>query len=156
MDCAVYLTVAGLNNSEGAVLTRNRNGTDESGGNGVWAMDKPPASWYRLETNFDNWRKITDGRRAAAHKSMDALGQAGAANFDGLLEVLGKPPVLASDTTYTAFMSAALGVYGAVVRSHPGADAAELQARVKKKGAHIRQLMTAAFPALRLESRGSE
>ena len=57
---------AGLGNHEGAVITRNRNGTDESGHRGVWKMGTPPASWYRLETNFDNWKPLTDGRRQAA------------------------------------------------------------------------------------------
>jgi len=153
MDDAVYLTVAGLGNREGAVITRNRNGTDESGHRGVWKMGTPPASWYRLETNFDNWKPLTDGRRQAAHKHMNALGQQKAANFDGLLAVLGTPPVLADDTTYTAFMSAALGVYGAIVRSHPKANAAQLaalEARVEQKGAHVLHMMRAAFPTLGL------
>ena len=43
---------------------------------------------------------------------------------------------------------AALGVYGAIVRSHPKSDTAELQARVHKKGAHIFKMMQKAFPAL--------
>ena len=45
-------------------------------------------------------------------------------------------------------MSAALGVYGAVVRSHPKMAAPEVQARLAKLVGHIRPMMLSAFPFL--------
>merc|ERR1712151_594760 len=96
-----YLIASGVNKDEGAVITRDRNGTASAlgTGRGFWSLDSAKGAWYRLETNFDNWLPFTDGRRKAAHKSMDALGQNGA-DAAGLMSVLSKPPVLSRDTTY--------------------------------------------------------
>ena len=47
-----YYIVAGANPGEGAVVTRSRDGPDNSHGMGIWRLDAPSA-WYRLETNFD-------------------------------------------------------------------------------------------------------
>jgi N-acylethanolamine-hydrolysing acid amidase len=54
MDEPVYLTVSGTKAGQGAVLTRNRNGTDESDNRGVWSLSPSEDIWYRLETNFDS------------------------------------------------------------------------------------------------------
>jgi hypothetical protein len=58
MDEPVYLTVSGIKAGEGAVLTRNRNGTDESDHRGVWSLSPSDGTWYRLETNFDSKLRI--------------------------------------------------------------------------------------------------
>ena len=125
-----YLIAAGSQRGEGVVITRDRNGTSEAHGTGrgFWPLDVASGAWYRLETNFDNWEPITDGRRQAAHKSMDKLGQAGA-DTAGLIQVLSTPPVLADDTTYTASMQNDVGEYSTLVRQHDAQSAAQLWQR---------------------------
>eukprot|EP01059_Diplonema_ambulator_P005788 TRINITY_DN15578_c0_g1_i1.p1 TRINITY_DN15578_c0_g1~~TRINITY_DN15578_c0_g1_i1.p1 ORF type:complete len:396 (+),score=151.76 TRINITY_DN15578_c0_g1_i1:55-1242(+) len=114
-----YLIMAGTQNDEGVVITRDRNGTSDAWGTGrgYWPLNVTGGDWYRLETNFDNWEPITDGRRQAAHKSLDALGQTNA-DIYGLNMTLSTPPVLAPTTTYTANMFNAAGYYQTICRTH--------------------------------------
>jgi len=116
LNSPVYLIMAGVNNGEGTILTRNRNGTDESGGRGNWKINPDNGTWFHLETNDDNWKIPMDNRRNAANKMMDAVGVANA-DLDHMKTVLSTPPVLASHTTYTALMSAKLNKYSTLVRS---------------------------------------
>eukprot|EP01059_Diplonema_ambulator_P009699 TRINITY_DN19644_c0_g1_i1.p1 TRINITY_DN19644_c0_g1~~TRINITY_DN19644_c0_g1_i1.p1 ORF type:complete len:371 (+),score=104.05 TRINITY_DN19644_c0_g1_i1:37-1113(+) len=114
-----YYTMAGTQAWQGAVVTRDRDGPadKESGGQGIWSLNatsNPPA-WFRLETNFDHWEPIQDGRRYEGNKHMNEIGQA-AINMTGLYAVLSTPPVLATDTIYTAEMFPAAGTYRAVMR----------------------------------------
>ena len=60
----VYLTMAGANPGEGAVVTRDRDGPAD-----VWFL-LPPSQFYLIETNDDHWLPPTDDRRAAAYQSM--------------------------------------------------------------------------------------
>lgn len=125
------------------MITRDRNGTSRAAGTGrgFWPLDSRAGRWYRLETNFDNWEPLTDGRREAAHASMDALGQS-AADVDGLFSVLSQPPVLAHDTTYTATMANALGLYSTTVREHDADTNALLRQRmVTAVSAKMRELL---------------
>lgn len=119
-----YLIVSGLNKDEGVIITRDRNGTSKAWGTGrgFWPLDTASGAWYRLETNFDNWEPLTDGRRKHAHEGMDALGAQGV-TLDGIFKVLSTPPVLASDTTYTALMQNDAGFYSTTVREHPSDEA---------------------------------
>jgi len=117
LNSPVYLIVSGVNEGEGTVLTRKRNGTDESGGRGNWKINPKNGTWWRLETNDDNWKRPMDNRRKAANEAMASVGQAHA-DLDHIFTVLSTPPVLAKDTTYTALMSAALGTYSTIVRTH--------------------------------------
>lgn len=117
LNSPVYLIVAGANRGEGTILTRKRNGTDESGGRGNWKINPDNGTWWRLETNDDNWKRPMDGRRKAANTAMEHVGVQHA-DLNHLLTVLSTPPVLAHDTTYTALMSAELGTYTSLVRTH--------------------------------------
>jgi hypothetical protein len=130
LPAPAYLAVAGTQHGEGAIITRDRNGTSDAAGTGrgLWKLDAASGGWYRLETNYDNWLPFSDGRRKAAHNSMDALGQSGA-DSKGLLGVLSTAPVLADDTTYTSTMSNAAGEYTTLVREHPAATDAVRTAR---------------------------
>jgi hypothetical protein len=117
-----YYVVAGTRRGEGAVVTRNRDGPDQSHSEGIWSIGdgtKAPAEWYRLETNFDHWWPdlLTDGRRAAANQMMVGMGQQGV-GLGPLLGLLSTPPVLASDTVYTALIMPQNGSYQTVVREH--------------------------------------
>lgn len=117
LNSPVYLIMSGVNKGEGTVLTRNRNGTDESGGRGNWKLNPDNGTWWRLETNDDNWKLPHDNRRKAANKDMAAVGQAHA-DLDHIFTVLSTPPVLAHDTTYTTLMSAGLGKFTSIVRQN--------------------------------------
>jgi len=117
LNSPVYLIVSGVNKGEGTILTRKRNGTDESGGRGNWKINPDNGTWWRLETNDDNWKRPMDDRRNAANEAMEKVGQAHA-DLDHIFTVLSTPPVLARDTTYTTLMSAGLGLYSSVVREH--------------------------------------
>lgn len=118
----VYLIVAGTQPGEGAVITRNRLGADVSHGadRGIWRID-PPAQYWRLETNYDNWNPPPSGddRRDPANKAMSELGQ-GNVDGDHLFEVLSQPPVLNSGTKYTTLMCPATGEYRVIVRNYEG------------------------------------
>eukprot|EP01060_Flectonema_neradi_P002858 TRINITY_DN1179_c1_g1_i2.p1 TRINITY_DN1179_c1_g1~~TRINITY_DN1179_c1_g1_i2.p1 ORF type:complete len:401 (+),score=77.92 TRINITY_DN1179_c1_g1_i2:55-1257(+) len=115
-----YLTMAGVASDEGVVITRDRNGTSKAAGTdrGYWTLDVASGVWYRLETNFDNWEPLTDGRRKAAHKTMDEQGQDKAATIQGLNLTLSTPPVLAPTTIYTASMLNDVGYFNTFVRMH--------------------------------------
>eukprot|EP01065_Artemidia_motanka_P013865 TRINITY_DN1781_c0_g1_i1.p1 TRINITY_DN1781_c0_g1~~TRINITY_DN1781_c0_g1_i1.p1 ORF type:complete len:424 (+),score=171.92 TRINITY_DN1781_c0_g1_i1:63-1274(+) len=128
-----YLIASGLKAGEGAVITRDRNGTSYAAGTGrgFWPIDADKGAWYRLETNFDNWEPLTDGRRKHAHEGMDALGQSGA-DMDGIFSVLSTPPVLAKDTTYTAMMINEAGFYRTTVREHSAKESAERTAKMQE------------------------
>eukprot|EP01059_Diplonema_ambulator_P031833 TRINITY_DN5980_c0_g1_i1.p1 TRINITY_DN5980_c0_g1~~TRINITY_DN5980_c0_g1_i1.p1 ORF type:complete len:416 (+),score=128.29 TRINITY_DN5980_c0_g1_i1:47-1249(+) len=115
-----YLILSGVEKDEGVVITRDRNGTSAAAGTGrgYWPIDTAAGAWYRLETNFDNWEPITDGRRKTANEGMQKIGESGA-NNDGLMQVLSTPNVLNSGTTYTAHMQNEVGYYSTTVRTHP-------------------------------------
>ena len=60
------------------MVTRDREGPDESRGEGIWSIGdgtKAPGCCTRLETNWDHWTVVTDGRRQAANKAMAGIGQ---------------------------------------------------------------------------------
>ena len=117
-----YYIVAGTQAGEGAVVTRNRDGPDQSHNNeGIWSIGKGGSyphtgDWWRLETNFDHWSPLNDGRRGHANKAMAAIGQA-SINFDTLETLLSTKPVLASDTVYTAKISPLKATYETIVRT---------------------------------------
>lgn len=117
LNSPVYLIMSGVNHAEGTVLSRKRNGTDESGGRGNWKINPDNGTWFRLETNDDNWKIPMDDRRNAANKAMEAVGVSHV-DLNRINTVLDTPPVLASHTTYTTLMSAALGKYSTTVRTH--------------------------------------
>lgn len=41
------------------MVTRGRNGPDNSHGQGIWPLDIKDDAWWRLETNFDHWVRHT-------------------------------------------------------------------------------------------------
>lgn len=56
-----------------------------------------------------------DGRREAANKGMAAIGDNNL-SLDRMFDVLSTPPVLASDTVYTAKINPATGFYETILR----------------------------------------
>ena len=116
-----YYTMAGINNWQGAVITRDRDGLADNSttGRGLWTISPPtsidPNSWFRVETNFDHWTPVQDGRRLKANELMKGITQHNV-NLSGLYSVLSTPPVLAKDTIYTAQMVPATGYYTAYLR----------------------------------------
>ena len=120
-----YYTMAGVNPSEGAVVSRKRDGPDNSHkskaapqGEGIWSLNdgtEAPAQWFRVETNFDHWSPITDGRRAPANAHMKALGDTGV-TLDKMFDLLSIKPVLAPDTVYTTVMWPAQSLFQSIIR----------------------------------------
>ena len=143
MPAPAYLTLSGLAAGDGVVITRDRNGTSHAAGTGrgYWKVDTSVGDWYRMETNFDNWEPLTDGRRKVANEGMHAIGQAGA-NLTGLLHVLETDKVLNSETTYTAMMLNEASYYRTIVREH--SDAANA-ARTQKMHLDVKKKMETLF-----------
>merc|ERR1712091_788739 len=108
-----YYTMAGVSVNEGAVVTRNREGPDNSHktsaapkGEGIWRLNDgtvAPAPWFRVETNFDHWSDITDGRRKHANDGVKTIGS-DQISLPSMFHVLSTKPVLAPDTVYTTLM----------------------------------------------------
>ena len=119
MAAPSYLTVSGLAAGEGVVITRDRNGTSHAmgTGRGYFHIDASVGDWYRLETNFDNWEPLTDGRRKTAHEGMNSIGATGA-NLTGFFNVLSTPNLLNDETTYTSLMLNEADYYWTLVRDH--------------------------------------
>ena len=82
----------------------------------MWALGSAPASWFRLETNYDHWDAAGDDRRATAYKAMGAY-SSGTVTPSALFNVLSTPPVLNGGTKYTTTMSAATGEFETTVRA---------------------------------------
>jgi len=95
----VYLTMAGANPGEGAVVTRDRDGPAD-----VWFL-LPPSQFYLIETNDDHWLPPTDDRRAAAYKSMSVFSMTNVSLTGILNNVLSQPPVFQTTAVYTALIS---------------------------------------------------
>ena len=108
--------IAGIDNNQASVITRNRYDTDSSKGmeNRIWTLDVPKY-WWRVETNFDHWWWAFDHRRETANEMLENIGQY---NFsiNTLLEVLSTPPVLAKTTVFTALMSPIKNIYFTIIR----------------------------------------
>ena len=113
-----YLIVSGTGNQQGVVITRDRNETAkaEGTGRGYWTINTTdPNAWYRLETNFDNWSPVQDGRRSIAHAAMNKIGQS-AINNKEMFSALSSEKVLNPSTTYTAIMQNEIEYYTTTVR----------------------------------------
>lgn len=115
IDVAYYI-IAGVDNNQASVITRNRYNIDSSKGidNGIWTLDTPNY-WWRVETNFDHWWWAFDHRRETANEMLENIGQH---NFsiNTLLEVLSTPPVLAKTSVFTALMSPVKNMYLTIIR----------------------------------------
>ena len=85
----------------------------------MWSLDDGTVSsemeWFRLETNWDHWKVAKDGRRAATTAMMSSMSSANVSQA-GLFSLLSTPPVLATDTVYTAEMVPANGSYTTTIR----------------------------------------
>jgi hypothetical protein len=107
----VYLILSGVEAGEGSVITRDRDGAVD-----VWNLDAPE-EWFLLETNEDHWLPPSP-RRATGIKEMEKMGRQNM-TFDGLLNVLSTKPVLNSETTYSALISARTLYYQTFKRTCP-------------------------------------
>lgn len=118
-----YYIVGGVSAGQGAVITRDREGPDQSYDRGVWTMQS--GDWYILQTNFDNWLAppADDDRRDAAKTSMAAIGQQGLSPYSLYYNAMSVAPVLdvgaRVPTIYTTIMVPSLNYYFTVVRSPP-------------------------------------
>ncbi|KAE9547755.1 hypothetical protein FO519_009036, partial [Halicephalobus sp. NKZ332] len=96
-----YFIVGGASSGEGAIITRNPNGTDH-----VQTLDRTkPGGWYVLQTNYD-WDKevlYLDDRRGPGHTCMNKLTQ-NKVGLAGLFQVLSSKPNLNKATVYTSVM----------------------------------------------------
>eukprot|EP01060_Flectonema_neradi_P007597 TRINITY_DN15330_c0_g1_i1.p1 TRINITY_DN15330_c0_g1~~TRINITY_DN15330_c0_g1_i1.p1 ORF type:complete len:414 (+),score=96.26 TRINITY_DN15330_c0_g1_i1:52-1242(+) len=113
-----YLIISGTGNEQGVVITRDRNETAkaEGTGRGFWTINTTePNAWYRLETNFDNWSPVQDGRRTIAHAAMNKIGQSHI-NNEQMFNALSSEKVLNPSTTYTANMQNEIQYYHTTVR----------------------------------------
>ena len=98
-----YLTVGGIKQHEGAIITRDRRAAKAVRWLGINGEDP----WYLLVTNYDHWDPVPedDDRRGPAIEAMNELGEEGV-SVDGLFHVLSVVPVLNPSTVYTTAMSA--------------------------------------------------
>lgn len=105
-----YFTVAGATPGQGAVITRNRNASDD-----IWELNLTQADnkgWYRLETNYDHWKPapVADNRRTPGYNSMDAMGQDGI-SINALKTIMTTWPVYNHHTDYTGIYIPFNGTY---------------------------------------------
>lgn len=109
-----YIIIGGVEPSQGAVVTRDRNADLD-----LWEVDVDKGAWFVVETNYDHWKAPPpdDDRRTPAIKAMNEVGRAGIGAV-GLFDVLSTPPVLNNRTTYTVVMSAAQPeIYNTLIRN---------------------------------------
>ncbi len=111
-----YYIIAGTKYGEGAIVTRDRFGIDNSHGKeeGIWELSSPK-KWWRLETNFDHWWLAFDRRRYVANEKMKEIGYKNV-DLNTMKEVLETKPVLASDTIFTTLMNPKTGEYTTISR----------------------------------------
>jgi len=62
-----YYIVAGINENEGIVIERDREGTYDF-------YELSEENWYQVVTNFDKDKEDEDGRRTAAIEKLDEIG----------------------------------------------------------------------------------
>ena len=113
-----YIIVSGTEAGQGAVITRERRGVDNSyNREGIWPIDNDAGAWYRVETNYDHWISPPedDNRIDPANSMLDAIGQE-AVDGAQLFDVLSTPPILQSYTIYTAIMQSSSGSWHVTVR----------------------------------------
>ena len=112
----VYLTVAGVDHLEGAVITRQRLRPDQSHKEGVWSLTED--DHFRLVTNYDHWDDVPedDNRRDPANECMGSYEQKDL-SLDAISECLGTSPVLNKGTVYTTLMSPAKDEFTTEIRN---------------------------------------
>jgi hypothetical protein len=108
-----FYIISGLENNQGAVVTRNRWNLEN-----LWLLNE--TTWFLLETNYDHWLPAPkdDDRRDPAIKYMNTVGQA---NLDvpTFFQLFDTYPMLQeSMTVYTAVMSPATGFYSVIIRQN--------------------------------------
>jgi hypothetical protein len=110
----VYYILAGVSANEGAVISRNRTGSDD-----IWILSYPNR-WFEVETNYDHWNPPPwfDNRVDPANDAMNAMGLANL-SLPGMLNVLTVKPVLNLQTTYTILSCPATGEFSAYTRYCP-------------------------------------
>jgi hypothetical protein len=107
----VYYILAGVSAGQGAVISRNRTGSDD-----VWLLDAP-TRWYEVETNYDHWEPAPwfDDRIDPANEAMDTMGRDNL-SLPNMMKVLSVKPVLNLQTTYTILSCPATGEYESYTR----------------------------------------
>jgi len=105
----VYLTIAGVNKGEGAIITRDRLGAAD-----VWRIDPNNGRWFEVQTNDDHWKDPIDNRRDIANAGMKKVGQDNI-SFDTLYSVLKITPVYNEETAYTTLMCPKTGEMSTVI-----------------------------------------
>lgn len=97
-----YLTIGGVRDNEGVVITR-----DQAKALDTQRLNATAGRWFLLETNYDNW--VTpppdDDRRDPGDRAMNAMTRAGI-SVKNLFKVLWTPPVGNNETIHSTVMSA--------------------------------------------------
>lgn len=94
-----YFTVAGVRPHEGALISRDRHGTEEPHGN-VLVLSPQIGRWFIVQTNDDVWEAPDDGRRPAAIETLRHM-KPELIDEDTVLKVMMTVPVLNKDTVFT-------------------------------------------------------
>uniref|UniRef100_A0A6U2V7G3 N-acylethanolamine-hydrolyzing acid amidase n=1 Tax=Paramoeba aestuarina TaxID=180227 RepID=A0A6U2V7G3_9EUKA len=108
----VYYIIAGAQQGEGVVITRNRTvAWDE------WQLDGSNYGWFLVETNYNHWERnpVSDPRRQVAVSCMNSVGQENI-TLTTLYGCLSQEPVMNPLTTYTAVMNPSTNHYSSFVR----------------------------------------
>jgi N-acylethanolamine-hydrolysing acid amidase len=105
----VYLTVAGTQPGQGAIITRDREDPAD-----VWWI-AAPENWYRGQTNDDHWKPPKDDRRVAMNNAMRTFDMSNI-TLSAMYGVLSTPPVFNHITRYTTLMCPATGEMNTRVR----------------------------------------
>jgi len=106
----IYIAISGINDGEGAVVTRNRDSTADT-----WSLDAGTGRWFLAQTNDDHWGPPIDPRRDALNKWFIAAGRA-KVSLDVMFGFLSTPPVLSNWTTYTTKLFALDGTSSTVIQ----------------------------------------
>ena len=105
-----YLIIAGTESGQGAVITRNRDGAEDT-----WTISDK--EWFLVQTNDDHWLPPEDNRRDATNKHMEKYDPT---NIDSksMLNIMNMKPTLNRYTTYTSVMSAGNNYYYAMIQNN--------------------------------------
>ncbi|GMH92420.1 hypothetical protein TrVE_jg3639 [Triparma verrucosa] len=113
----VYLTVAGTDHLEGAVITRNRLRPDQSHREGVWSLTED--DHFRLVTNYDHWDDVPedDNRRDPANDCMNQYDFESLSLTGSIYDCLSTAPVLNKGTVYTTLMNPKQDIFETTIRN---------------------------------------
>jgi hypothetical protein len=111
LTAPVYLTLSGVNENEGSIITRDRTGAAD-----IWLINKDsPTDWCIVQTNFDHWitppPSSDKNRSNSAKRALKNISKAYLTKNNLMSQVLQNSPVFNSGTIYSTVMSAKIDLF---------------------------------------------